>query len=428
MISRLRRPMALLPMKSTLGTAAKKTVWLHFGLFFLLLRVMSKKQRIAIYQLMFAGRNRRGPHIFFPWFFAKYQESLNSAFDLFYFIKTNDEPGVRKEFNDRGIPLDRVVFLPVQNNRFKAKIEMWQLSKAIRKHKINLLQALAIDSPDEQIPQMEKLAGRVKLGFTVTYNGIPTAFTNDYDERFEKNRAKYGRLFRQVQFDGLLSWYDDVESFVASSDIFSKKPFVYTIKSRFCDASRFYPKEKENTIVFASALVNYKHPMMFLKALNMVFSETPELLDGWKVQVIGTGPEEKKVLDFISDNALGELIEVTSGLSDISPILRKSRVYISAQEIENFPSLAMNEAMAAGNAIIARNVGRTHLFVKDGENGFLTQTDDYQGIAKALQAYLSDESLQKRFENRSIELCKTVHTPENFNRQIDEFWTRVLSA
>ena len=420
--------MALLPIKSTLVTTAKKTVWLHSGMLFLLLHLMARKQRIAIYQIMLAGRNRRGPHIFFPWFFAKYQEYPNSSFELFYFIKTNDEVGVKQEFTARGIPLDRIEFLPVQNNRFKAKIEMWQLSRALRKHKINLLQTLAIDSPEEQIPQMEKLVGRIKLGFTVTYNGIPTAFANDYDKRFEKNRAKYGRLFHKVQFDGLLSWYDDMKPFVSSSSLFSKKPFVYTIESRFCDASRYYPEEKENTIVFASALVNYKHPMMFLKAINLIFTESPELLEGWKVRMIGTGPEEGKALNFISENGLGKIIEVTSGLSDISPILRKSKVYVSTQEIENFPSLSMNEAMAAGNAIIARNVGRTHLFVKHGENGLLSQTDDYQGITQALRTYLSDTSIQKKFENQSIELCKTVHTPENFNRQIDEFWMEVLTA
>lgn len=385
-----------------------------------------RRRRIAIYQIMLAGRNRRGPDIFFPWFFAKYVESEERNFDLFYFIKTNDPEEVKAEFSSRGIPHEGLVFLPVQNNRFKARIEMWHLSRALRKHKIDLLQTLTVDSPEEQIPQLTKLKGKVKQAFTITYNGIPTAFANDYDERFEKNRQKYGRIFREVPLDGIFSWYDDIEPFVKSSDLFPQKPLVYTINSRFCDATRYYPEEKERTIVFASALVNYKHPMMFLEALHLVNMESPELLENWKVRVIGTGAEEDKALAFIQQNNLEEMFEVTSGLSDISPILRKSMVYISSQEIENFPSLAMNEAMAAGNAIIARNVGRTHLFVENGGNGFLAETDDAQGIAGALRKYLEDPSLHNAFGNRSVELCNTVHTPENFNRQIEEFWTKIL--
>lgn len=395
-------------------------------MFILLLHTMAKKENIALYQIMLVGRNRRGPDIFFPWFFKKYQDQQDTAFNLFYFIKTNAQNEVEEDFRSRGISLDQVVFLPVQNNRFKSSIEMWLLKRALRKNRISLLQTLTLDSPGEQLPQLQQLTGKLKLTFTVTYNGIPTAFANDYDDRFEKNRQKYGKLFSEIKLDGLLSWYDDIEPFVQTSELFEQRPLVHTINSRFCDSTHYFPEKKEKLIVFASALVNYKHPMMFLEALNLVNTQSPESLSGWKVRVIGTGAEEKNVLDFIKKNQLDTLIEVTSGLSDISPILRKSMVYISTQEIENFPSLAMNEAMAAGNAIIARNVGRTQLFVKDGINGFLAETDDYQGIAKALKRYLADESLHKPFEKSSVELCETVHTPQNFNRQIDEFWTATL--
>lgn len=395
-------------------------------MFILLLHTMAKKENIALYQIMLGGRNRRGPDIFFPWFFAKYQEQQDTTFELYYFIKTNNQAEVKQDFQSRGISLDQVVFLPVQNNRFKKVVEMWQLMRALRRNRISLLQTLTFISPEEQLPQLQRLVGKLKLGFTVTYDAIPTAFANDYDPRFEKDRKKYGKLFKEIKLDGILSWYDDIEPFVQSSDLFTQKPPVYTIDSRFCDSTRYYPEEKVKLIVFASALANYKHPMMFLKALNLIKTQSPELLSNWKIRVIGTGPEEANVLSFIKENQLESMIEVTSGLLDISPILRKSMVYISTQEIENFPSLAMNEAMAAGNAIIARNVGRTQLFVKDGINGFLAETDDYQGIAKALKCYLADESLHKPFEKSSVELCETVHTPQNFNRQIDEFWTATL--
>ena len=99
--------------------------------------------------------------------------------------------------------------------------------------------------------------------------------------------------------------------------------------------------------------------------------------------------------------------------------------YISCQDHENFPSLAMNEAMAAGNAIIARPVGRTHLFVHHEENGYIAKEDSVAGLALAIKRFisLSDEDRSKMMKF-SHQLTKDYHTPERFRQQVDAFWSK----
>ena len=387
---------------------------------------MSKK-RVALYQIMLSGRHFRGPDIFFPDFFRAYQE-FPSAFELYFIIKTDNEGEVRDYFISRGVRLDKVVFLPAISNRFKAQLEWHQLKSKLRKLRIDVFHLVTINSPDEQIPQLRKLAGRKqKLAFTVTYNGIPTAFREDYDSRFEKDRKKYGRLFRTVQFDGLLSWYHDIEPFVESSELFGTKPLVYTVNSRFCDMKRFKLEKKEKLIVFASALVNYKHPMMFMKAVKMAKEHLTSQFDDWRIQVIGTGPCETEVREFVEQSGLESSVDIIPGLNDISPLLNKSMVYVSCQELENFPSLAMNEAMASGNMIIARDVGRTNLFVHDGKNGFLAKEDSAKGIADCLIEILANPERHQELMDHSRWMTENIHTPENFIKQCDEFWSKLLS-
>ena len=52
----------------------------------------------------------------------------------------------------------------------------------------------------------------------------------------------------------------------------------------------------------------------------------------------------------------------------------------------------MNEAMAAGNVIIARDVGQTNLFVKDSLNGLLLKSDNPTGLADAIKWFINNPS------------------------------------
>jgi glycosyltransferase involved in cell wall biosynthesis len=107
-------------------------------------------------------------------------------------------------------------------------------------------------------------------------------------------------------------------------------------------------------------------------------------------------------------------------------IFEESKCFISTQDFENFPSLAMNEAMAAGNAIISRNVGQTNLFVKHLINGVLTDSDTAEGLASAIEYYISHPQMHEGMQNESIRLTEEVHTFENFKFQIENFWDKTI--
>ncbi len=83
--------------------------------------------------------------------------------------------------------------------------------------------------------------------------------------------------------------------------------------------------------------------------------------------------------------------------------------------------------MAAGNAIIARNVGQTHFFVKNNKNGFLLDRDIPEDLADKLENYISNEELHDSFARESIRLIKEVHTSRNFIDQIDNFWSMIIN-
>jgi glycosyltransferase involved in cell wall biosynthesis len=368
-------------------------------------------QRIVLFQSINPEKTKRGPHFFFPMFFKNYQEQDKAQHEVFYLIKTNNRDQMISMLSDSGVPLNRVHILESRNHRFKEKHECWDMRKALNKLKPDLFHALTYTS-EEELPLLRVAQKKVpKLAFTITYNAIPVAFERDDEPRFKKDRRKYSGLFKEIHFHGILSWYDDIPLFIESQDWISPKPKVQVIDSRYCDSSRFTPStERKQQIVFASALATYKRPLMFIEAIALLL-EKGIALKNWEFLLVGQGPEEAAIREKIALLKMEEYVQMLEPTEDISPILNASMAYVSCQDHENFPSLAMNEAMAAGNAIIARPVGRTSLFVHHEKNGYIAEEDSAKGLSEMMHF--------------SHQLTKEYHTPERFRRQVDEFWSKL---
>ncbi len=391
---------------------------------------MLRKKRIAIYQNILTGRNRRGPDIFFPTFFREYVAADNTAHELFYFLKTDDIAVLRMEYAAGELDHKNVIVLKEYHNRLKVQLETIQLLWKLLACRISIFHVLTYTHMLDPLPQLKWLqwlspVWRIKKAFVITYDGIPTAHRLAYTGRYHVD-VKYENLFRRIQFDGIYSWYDDFVDWVYTSGVFVKKPLVRSIHSRFCDTVKYFPAQKQQQIVWASALVGYKRPDMFIEAVGVAYGRNRNQFNGWQILVYGNGPLEAELRSMIEKFQLSDIIQLHSGTNNLSQVLNQSMCYVSTQELENFPSLAMNEAMAAGNVIIARAVGRTFLFVHNDKNGYLSPTDDADGIALCIEKFLAHPQQHIPMMRHSRELCETVHTAQNFIKEIDTFWSELV--
>lgn len=392
---------------------------------------MTSKKKIALYQQILAGRQIRGPHIFFPLFHAEYQKAENTEFELFYFIKTDNPDALRKQYPSGEFDAKNVIFLREHNSRFKTLLETKDLCLLLLKHKISLLHVISftLQDPVYQLRFLQKINWLWPLKFTlsITYNGFPAAFESGYTGRFAKYLA-YDKLFRSVRFDGIYSWFENVIQWVNTSGIFPNKPIAKAVESRFCDIGKFHPENKEKIMVWAGAIVEYKRPEMFVEALHRIRQKNPQLLDGWKAIFIGDGELKEPISEMISRYGLSDLIEMRKTSNTYYELINRSMLHVSTQSLDHFPNLVINEAMASGCAVIATNVGRAYLFVKENENGYLTPTDDTDGLTTSLERFLAlTMEERQRMMDYSRKLCETVHTPATFIKGIDAFWHQVLA-
>jgi glycosyltransferase involved in cell wall biosynthesis len=363
-----------------------------------------------------------GAERFFSGFFEDYHNSP-AHHDLLFI----SDPGSLENFHKIGYLKDNkfVVTYKLIHNRFKNQLEFLQVLKLIIKYRIKLIQVpLYGIQYYPLLKSLDKLPGfiRPKIVITIVDSFVPHHYLLKNDQY--NFAGVFGGLFNTIGVDSVICWNELFKDWAKKNNIIKSDPLLLPIHSRY-SSKVFNPTvKKENHIVFAGRFTNAKRPLMFVEALNLVKKRNPELLK-WKCFMYGKGHLEEEVAQKIKAYGLSDLITI-SHAHDLTKVFERSKCFVSTQDFENFPSLSMNEAMAAGNAIIARNVGQTSLFVKNRLNGLLCEPDNEEGLASSIEEYITHPEYHESMANESRRLTREVHTFANFKTQIESFWDKTL--
>lgn len=363
-----------------------------------------------------------GAERFFADFFTDYNKD-KSKHELFLL---SDNESI-KQFNkiDKITDLKNVLLFKTWSNRFKTRLEFFSVSRLIKRKKIKLLMIPLYNIHYYPlIERINKMPASIRpkiVPVIVDYNISYYYF--DQKDKFYNFKNTFESLFNTIKIDSVITWYQSFKEFCIKNNLIKSQPEVYTVNSRYSPEFKTIPySQKKNHIVFAGRLTLTKQPLMFLDAINQIKDKT----GGWKFFVYGKGPLEKEIRSYIEKNNLQQLITLSSHKNP-KEVFVNSKCFVSTQDFENFPSLAINEAMVAGNAIIARNVGQTSLFVKDSVNGFLLKKDNAAGLAEKILEYISLEDEKKESMScESISLTEKIHTYRNFVSQMETIWDSIL--
>ena len=214
--------------------------------------------------------------------------------------------------------------------------------------------------------------------------------------------------------DAIDTLYSDVPTRFSSYETkFKVSPCSFT------DYSRYQPAdEKKKWIVFAGRLEWFKNPELFVDAASLAADTLRNL--GWTCLLYGDGELRSDVEDRISARNLSDLLQINQS-ADLSPVLNQSMIFTSLQQTENYPSQVLLEAMAAGNAIIATDVGETRRIV-DEEVGLLLNESTPEALAQAMTTLARDSELRERLASRARTRILDQHTVAKFAAFMEDFW------
>jgi len=102
-------------------------------------------------------------------------------------------------------------------------------------------------------------------------------------------------------------------------------------------------------------------------------------------------------------------------------------VFVLPSLNEGLPMTVL-EAMAAGRAVVASNVGAIPTVVRNGETGLLVEPRDVAGLKAALDLLLSDQALSSRLASSGHEWVRQHFTSDAMAANYLRMYENVLSG
>lgn len=158
---------------------------------------------------------------------------------------------------------------------------------------------------------------------------------------------------------------------------------------------RFKSTEKTKSILMCSRIFNFKGFQYAIEAFKDMDLD-------WQVNIVGEGPylPELKRLAEGSKPAIKFWGWLDHNGPELKHLYESSSIFIFPSEAESF-GLVVAEAMAAGNAIIASDIG-AHREVL-GDAGVLVKPRDVAGIRDNLEKLISSEKLRQQLAAAALE-------------------------
>ena len=179
-----------------------------------------------------------------------------------------------------------------------------------------------------------------------------------------------------VQSDEMLT---NINAFLGGTA--AKNKLIYNGWNR----DKFFPDEskraKKFTILFTGRLVMQKDPMTFLKAINIAKSEIKD----FEVHIVGDGKMRQKMEDFVNKNGLGGIVVFKNWLTKPEIIAEYQSASLTVMpSLAEGMSMALLEALACGQYVIATKVSNNEKLITAGINGDFIEKKDYKTLASKI--------------------------------------------
>ena len=173
----------------------------------------------------------------------------------------------------------------------------------------------------------------------------------------------------------------------------------------------------------------WKGQELTVRALATIKDRIPD----FRYLVVGSGSDGSDStygmrLQGLADQlGIGRQVILTGVRSDIAAVLAACDFSVMPFFEEGF-GLAVIEAMAMGNAVLALDNGGPRELVEEGRSGLLSQPDDVEGLARNIQALATDGRLRAEMGAYGRRRVEEYFNPQRLARDFERIYGEVRAA
>lgn len=172
-------------------------------------------------------------------------------------------------------------------------------------------------------------------------------------------------------------------------------------------------------VAFVGRLTPEKNPLLFVDAIARVREGGVPC----RALILGEGPLLPAVRTRIDQHGLRAVTQVEFDLNPADRLM-EAAVYVNLQSSDNYGSQALLEAMGAGCAIVASDVGETSRLVND-DVGVLVGLDKEQ-LAAAISSLLGEPTRTARMGEAASKLVRTQYTADRYADFLESLYSLAL--
>ncbi|MBU0477483.1 glycosyltransferase [bacterium] len=163
-----------------------------------------------------------------------------------------------------------------------------------------------------------------------------------------------------------------------------------------------------------------KDHFTLLEAFALICKEIEDAI----LVIVGDGHLRDCLESKVRDLKLEEKVLFLGMRDDVQDLMKAFDVFTLSSTMEGI-SLTLLEAMAAGKAIVATNVGGNKEVVKDAESGVLVPKSNAKELAKAIIKVLKDKELRDRMGKKGLEIVKERFSLDRMTKEYMELYEDV---
>ena len=145
----------------------------------------------------------------------------------------------------------------------------------------------------------------------------------------------------------------------------------------------------------------------------------------WKLVIVGDGPKRAALEAQAKDLGITESVIFAGFQQNVDLFLSQSKIFVFTSIIEGFPN-ALIEAMATPLACVSFDckAGPSDI-IKNGENGFLVEVGDINGLVEKMQLLINDEHLRSLITANGS-LAKNEYALDKVAKKYLDFFSQVV--
>jgi glycosyltransferase involved in cell wall biosynthesis len=177
------------------------------------------------------------------------------------------------------------------------------------------------------------------------------------------------------------------------------------------------------SILFIGTLTERKRPFLLLQGFQRILAQVPDA----QLTMVGDGPLKDAILDKIEELGLQLNVRLQSHVSKghLDRLRAESAIFVLPSTSEGL-SLALLEAMAAGQAIVASRNESHEAVLDHGKTALMFEVDDVQDLASNLTRVLKDKHLRTTISSGARRLCIETYSNSYAADQLESLYEKII--